>query len=603
LRIAHVNPTRCKSCWNCEEDFVCIRPYEVRYDLFRSWRKIASGPSRKMDIPPCVAACPANICVQGYVGLIAVGLYEQAYRLIRWRVPFPHTLSLVCPHPCEEVCIRGDYDQPIAINALKRFAAEQVTDKMRRAFLGELKSGIVENGRKVAVVGAGPAGLTAAHDLALRGYQVTVYEALSTPGGMMVTGIPEYRLPRDILNREISDIRSLGVEIKTGIEVGQDISLQELKDESDALFLATGAHRGTKLNVPAEDAPGVIDALSFLQELNPGGRPEVGERVAVIGGGDAAIDAVRVALRLGAQEASVIYRRSRKEMPAHKEQVQQAEEEGVRFQFLATPVEILTGNGKVKGAKLIKIELGEPDGSGRRRPIPIEGSEFIVEIDTVIVAIGQRAEPGLLRELGVELAERGTIQVDPQTMMTSVPGLFAGGDLLSGPATVIEAIAAGKRAAYGIDRYLRGEQTKSVCFRSMVDLEREWRYHPPIVPYQRREEMGKAPIAERIKDFSIIELSLTEKQARSEAGRCLACGLCASCNACLDTFACPAMFIATDGKPTVNKALCSGCGVCLQLCPNDAIEWVWYPSPILSQRRHRRGRDRSGGRRSWRAIS
>ncbi len=593
--LVQVDPARCKTCWNTELGSRCTVPYELGYELFRSERKIALGPHlEKMPLPPCVAACPANICVMGYVGLIAAGLYEQAYRLIRARVPFPHVLSLVCPHPCEDHCIRGDYDQPIAINALKRFAVEKTPQEVRRRFLEELITELDENGQKVAVVGAGPAGLAAAHDLRLRGYAVTVFEKLERPGGMMLTGIPGYRLPRAVLEEEIGEVLELGVELKTGVGVGEDLPLRELLSGYDAVFLAIGAHLGAKLNVPGEEAEGVWDALKLLRLVNLGGeKPVLGLRAVVIGGGDSAVDGARVARRLGAREVWILYRRTRTEMPAHPEQLAQAEAEGVQLWELVSPVEFITEGGRLRAVKLIKNKLGEPDESGRRRPVPIPGSEFLLEADAAIVAVGQRPELRFL-ELersraggpALELDERGLVKVDPETMQTSIEKLFAGGDLVSGPSTVIEAIAAGKRAAWGIDRYLRGERAKAVCFRSLSELNQQGRYQPPSerVTRQARARMPHLPAAERVRDFRLVELGLDEEAAVAEARRCLACGLCAACNACLDTFACPAIFLDRDrnqgqgqGKPAIDPLLCDGCGVCPQLCPNDAIAVVEEP--------------------------
>lgn len=601
MRVVRINSGKCKSCWNWEPEFRCIVPYEPRYEAFRSQQKFRSGPGRKMSIPPCVAACPANICVQGYVGLVAAGLYEEAYRLIRWRVPFPHVLSLVCPHPCEEACIRGDYDQPIAINALKRVAIERVTPEMRQSFLDELKSDITENDLKIAVVGSGPAGLTAAHDLRLRGYSVTIFETFKKPGGMMLAGIPEYRLPQPVLEQEIEQILQLGIELHAGVRVGQDFAIEELLNKYEAVFLATGAPQGTELKIAGEGAGGVLQALDLLRELNLGRRPQVGPRVAVIGGGDAAVDGARVALRLGAEDVKILYRRSLMELPAHPEQVNQAKAEGIKLEEQVAPVRFLTENGQLRGVELARTEPGAVDETGRRRPVPIPGSNFTTPVDTAIIAIGQRADPQFLKGLGVAADRRGLVQVEPD-MMTSVEGLFAGGDLVTGPATVIEAIAAGKRAAWTVDRYLRGEGAKPVCFRSPADLEGERRYHPPYIFKQPRPKIPQAPVAQRVKDFGPVQLRLGEAQARAEAWRCLACGRCANCNACLDVFACPAIFIGAEGQPQINQMLCRGCGFCLQICPNDAIEWAWRPSPAPLQQAYGRGRGGRGRREKWRVI-
>jgi NADPH-dependent glutamate synthase beta subunit-like oxidoreductase len=554
-------------------------PLLKEYELFRSERKIFSQhPSfdkavyeqpQKTSIPPCSAACPANVCVQGYIALAGTGRLKEALRLIRDRIPFPSVCAHVCPHPCEDECVRGEYDEPLAINALKRYIVEHETEQEREEFIRELKEGINKNGKKVAVIGAGPAGLTCAHDLTLRGYEVRVFEALHEAGGMMITGIPQYRLPREILEREIEEIKSLGVEIVNGAKVGQDISLKEIfKQGHEAIFISTGAHIGTKPGVEGEDSEGILDALSFLKEINLGGaKPVVGKRVAVIGGGDAAVDAARSAVRLGAEEVFILYRRSQEEMPAHKEQVEQAQEEGIKINFLVAPVRFISENGHVKAIECQRMTLGEKDETGRRRPIPVEGSEFKVEADTVILAIGQKSDLSFIDGYSLK-THNGTIEVNPQTAETSAPGIFAGGDVTTGPKTVIHAIAAGKRAACGIDLYLRGS-AQPIRFYEEMEMEKE-KYLPAEVISQPRRKMPKAPIVKRIRDFSEVELGFTEEEAIAEAYRCLGCGLCANCNNCIDNFACPAIYLE-EGKVFINEELCNGCGVCAQLCPNNAI--------------------------------
>ncbi|MFQ6091035.1 MAG: FAD-dependent oxidoreductase, partial [Candidatus Bipolaricaulia bacterium] len=467
MKVFRIDQSRCKTCWHCEDGSSCAVPLSKEYELFRSEQKIAAqDPTaagqqpQKTPIPPCSAACPANICVQGYIALIAAGRYEEALRLIRDRIPFPSICGGVCPHPCEDECIRGEYDEPIAINALKRFVAERETEEEREQYIKELKGKITKKDKRVAVIGAGPAGLTCAHDLVLRGYDVTVFEALPAPGGMMTVGIPEYRLPREILTGEIEFIQALGVEIVTGVRVGQDICLEELFTRGyQAIFIGAGTHQGIKLGIAGEESPGVLDALSFLREINLGEKNvKVGQRVAVIGGGDAAIDAARSARRLGAEDVSILYRRSREEMPAHGEQVEAAEEEGVELEFLAAPLRFIANTQGVEAVECQRMTLGEPDETGRRRPVPIAGSEFSVEADTVIVAIGQKSDLSFVAEGSpLELAEGGRIKVDPATGETSVPQIFAGGDVVTGPQTVIHAIAAGRRAAWGIDLRLSGK--------------------------------------------------------------------------------------------------------------------------------------------------
>ncbi|MFQ6116878.1 MAG: NAD(P)-binding protein [Candidatus Bipolaricaulia bacterium] len=575
MKVYGIDHERCKTCWYCEDGRPCTVPLFKEYELFRSEQRIVNSSGdgeqpRKMPLPPCSAACPANICIQGYIALIASGRYKEALRLIRDRIPFPSICGGVCPHPCEDECTRGEYDEPIAINALKRFVAERETEEERAEYLQELKEKIAKKGKRAAVIGAGPAGLTCAHDLALRGYDVTVFEALPVPGGMMTVGIPEYRLPREILNGEIGVIEALGVEITTGVRVGQDTSLKELFARGyEAIFIAAGAHRGARLGIEGEESPGVLDALSFLREINLGGNNvKVGKRVAVIGGGDAAIDAARSALRLGAEDVFILYRRWREEMPAHREQVEAAEEEGIRIDFLVAPVRFITNSGGVEAIECQRMTLGEPDESGRRRPLPVEGSEFTVEADTVIVAIGQLSDLSFItEEYPIKLTERGTIKVGPATGETSVPGIFAGGDVVTGPKTVIHAIAAGRRAAWGIDLRLSGGEAEPVRFYEEALAER---YKPGAVATKPRTKMAVLPVGERIRGFAVVEKGLSEEEAIAEAYRCLACGLCTNCNNCIDNFACPALYLE-EGQVMINEELCDGCGVCAELCPNDAI--------------------------------
>jgi len=570
-------------------------PLFKEYELFRSEQKImaqdssaASESTQKMLLPPCSAACPANICIQGYIALIASRRYKEALRLIRDRIPFPSICGGVCPHPCEDLCIRGEYDEPIAINALKRFVAERETEAEREEYIKELKANITKKGKKVAVIGAGPAGLTCAHDLVLRGYEVTVFEALPVAGGMMTVGIPKYRLPRGILAKEIELIKALGVEITTGVKVGQDISLKELfAQDYEAIFIGTGAHVGTKLGIPGENVAGVLDALSFLRAVNlgegasqfPMKRSFVGKRVAVIGGGDAAIDAARSALRLGAKNVFILYRRSREEMPAHKEQVEAAEEEGVKINFLVAPVRFIANkNGNLKSIECLKMALGEPDETGRRRPVPIAGSEFKVLADTAIVAIGQAADLSFITEdYSLELTKAGTIKVNPETGESSIPGIFAGGDVVTGPKTVIHAIAAGRRAAYGIDLRLSEDKDAVLPLRFYTEALAEKRYKPNAITAKSRTKVVTIPVEERIRNFSVVEKRFTEAEALAEAYRCLACGLCTNCNNCIDNFACPAIFLSGN-KVMINEELCNGCGVCADLCPNDAIVEVSLPN-------------------------
>jgi len=408
----------------------------------------------KEDRPVCQETCPVHLDIRGYIGLIADGKFEEALALIRERLPFPGVIGRICPHPCEQQCNRGTQDEPLAVRALKRFVADheiQASGKpktVRRAARKE----------KVVIIGAGPAGLTCAHDLSILGYQVTIFESLPVAGGMLYAGIPEYRLPRDILQREVDGIQNLGVEIKTNTTIGKDLTIDDLFNQGfKAVFIAVGAHQSQKLGIPGEDADGVVQGVDLLRDLNLGRKVKVGKSVAIIGGGNVAMDAARSALRLEAKKVLILYRRSRQEMPASEEEIEAAEAEGIDIQYLVAPAEILTSNGKVTGIRCTRMELGEPDASGRRRPVPIKGSEFDTELDMIIPAIGQTTDLSFLGEgSDIETTGRGTLHVNSETLATTRAGVFAGGDAVTGPAIAIEAIAAGQRAATAIEKYLSG---------------------------------------------------------------------------------------------------------------------------------------------------
>ena len=484
----------------------------------------------KLGTAPCKAACPTHISVQGYVALIAEGKYREALKLIKKDNPFPAVCGRVCHHPCESVCKRGEVEEPIAIMQLKRFVADlDLYDDTK--YIPEVKE---KRNKKVAIIGSGPAGLSAAYYLAIEGYQVTVFEALLVAGGMLTVGIPEYRLPKDILNAEIKIIEDMGVEIKLNTKVGRDITMGNLKDQYDALFIGVGSHVSSRLDVPGEELEGVVHGIDFLRRVSLGEEVFLGDRVAVIGGGNVAMDAVRTALRTGSRDAFVLYRRSRAEMPALSEEIEGAIEEKVKIEYLVAPVKILGRDGKVTGVECVRMELGKPDESGRRSPVPIEGSEFILEVNTIIPAIGQTSDLSFMpEERGISINRWNTFEVDPVTFATSMEGIFAGGDNVTGPATVVEAINAGKEAAVSINRYLSGEDIKA-------GREKDWtqnvadkadtggikkieRYRPSILDPEKR-----------IADFSEVVNILDEGDAVGEAGRCLACGICSECYRCVD---------------------------------------------------------------------
>jgi len=476
---------------------------------------------KRLTPAPCQNACPAGIDVASYVALIAWGRYQESLDLIRKDNPFPAVCGRVCTHPCEYDCKRGETDKPISIKSLKRFVAD-FEKKVGRRPVTPVE---ITQREKVAVIGSGPAGLTCARDVIQKGYAVTVFEALPVAGGMLTMGIPDYRLPREEVEAEINDIRSLGVGIKTTTTIGKDLTLDDLRREYEAIFIGVGAWRSLKLKVPGEDEfEGFLDCVTFLKSVNLGKREKPGDKVVVIGGGNAAIDAARTSIRLGAREVNIVYRRSREEMPASKEEVDEAEHEGVRINYLAAPIRVLGKGGRVSGLECIRTELGEPDVTGRRRPIPIQGSEFVISADVIIPAIGQEPDLSFLgEESGVKASKWNFIEVDPDTLQTNVRGIFAGGDVVSGPASVIEAIAAGQKAAVVIDNYLRRDElTKGQKVpkpRMLIDLiemtEEMETYQRPAVP--------TLSIEERRKGFKEAELSFEENTAVCEAKRCLRC--------------------------------------------------------------------------------
>jgi heterodisulfide reductase subunit A2 len=438
--------SNCTGCGECEK--VCPVEFLNEWDVGTKRRKAIYRPFPqavpitytidKKTTAPCRTSCPAGTNVQGYVQMVKIGNYQRALDIIMERIPLPGTLGRVCPHPCENDCRRGEIDSPIAIRDLKRFAADK----------GDLQKVpipvVVESDRKIAVIGSGPAGLTVAYYLKLKGFKVTIFEKMEKPGGMLRTGIPDYRLPSAILDQEIDYLLSTGIELKTGVSLGRDFTLQNLKEQGfDAIFLGIGAHLPVKMNIENEDANGIMDAVPFLRKVNLDRTKEAKNRVVVIGGGNVAMDASRVAIRSGVEEVTIIYRRSEKEMPADHEEIVGAKEEGIKFINLVTPKRVVLKETNVIGIECLKNELGPPDSSGRRRPVPLENSEFIIDCDMIIPAIGQRAEiAAIVQEMEFELTSWGTFNVDEITMQTSVEGVFAAGDAVTGPATVVEAIAA-----------------------------------------------------------------------------------------------------------------------------------------------------------------
>ncbi|MGQ9546474.1 MAG: FAD-dependent oxidoreductase [Dehalococcoidia bacterium] len=525
----YIDVTKCTGCGECAK--VCPVELNSEFDENLGKRKATYIPFPqaipnkytidKRGYPPCRVACPAGVNAQGYIALISQGKFKEALEVLRRTMPFAGVCGRVCVHPCESECERGKVDQPVAIRALKRFMA----DYELRVGRERQTPGEKTKEQKVAIVGSGPAGLACAHDLVKQGYPVTVFESAPEAGGLLRYGIPEYRLPKAILNNEISYIQELGVEIKTNTPVND---LGKIFDEGyKAIFLATGAWVSQKMGIPGEDTPGVVHALDFLRQVNAGVEVSLGNKVAIIGGGNAAVDAARVARRLGVGEITVVYRRSRAEMPAIPSEIEEMEREGIKIQFLAAPVKVLSKDNRVKRIQCVRMELGAPDASGRRRPVPIKGSEFTIDVDTVIIAIGQAVNKATLPK---ELAYTswGTLAVDPVTLQTNIDGVFAGGDVVSGPSDVIACIAAGKEAAISIDRYLRDmdlregrpEMVKKVKEVSKAGVGPQARHAMPTLGPGKR------------KGFDEVELGFDEKTAIEEAKRCLNCAVCSECREC-----------------------------------------------------------------------
>lgn len=455
----------------------------------------------------CSLQCPAGIDVPRYVRLIAQRRYAESLQTILERAPFPAILGRVCFAPCEEGCRQAKKEQPISIRLLKRFVADKVG--VRKLRVERLKP----TGKRVAVVGAGPAGLTAAYYLGLLGHEVTVFDRFPRPGGMMLAGIPEYRLPKRLMEEEI---KARMEEAEVQLRLGRTVESLEELEGFHAIFVATGAHESVRLNIPGEDHPQVLDCLHLLSEVNlRGRRPNLGRKVVVIGGGNSAVDAARVSLRLGAKEVYIFYRRTRREMPATPREVEEAEEEGVKIEFLVAPTKVLEGS-PVK-MEFQKMRLGAPDASGRPRPEPIPGSEFTVEADTFIKAIGQAVTvPSAFK---LDLDKQGRVKVNPESLETSRPGIFAGGDAVTGPASVAEAIGAGWKAANSIDRYLGGRGLKK------RELREELVPRPEVAEVLELEKVSAAmlPVEERLKSFSEVELGYGEEEAVLEARRCWRC--------------------------------------------------------------------------------
>ena len=523
-------------------------------------------------VAPCQLNCPAKTDCQGYVGLIANAEYDAAIKLIKNKIPLPASIGRVCPHPCEKACRRKNVEEPINIAQLKAFAADM--DLKSDSYVPECKPA---SGKTVAVIGGGPAGLTAAYYLTIMGHSVTVYDMMDKMGGMLRYGIPQYRLPKEVLDKEIAIIEKAGVKLVNNVKLGRDFTIKSLKEQNDAVIVAVGAWKSSSMRTPGEDLEGVYGGIDFLRAVIKGNAPEIGEKVAICGGGNTAMDACRTAVRLGAKEVYVIYRRTRNEMPADKLEIDEAEEEGVTYKFLTNPLSFNGENGKLKSVTLQLMELGEPDASGRRKPVPIEGKTEEIELDSVILAIGQKLVAEDVSEL--TLNNRGNIEADPDFFTTDIEGVFAIGDATNrGASIAIEAIGEADRCARAVDAFLNGQALDTrVPYISKRD--------ESTIDYSDREQKSRlnpkvlAPEV-RNKNFDEVSLGFTEEEAQEEAKRCLECG-------CREYFKCKLLKVAQrydimperfkgvmpqkythDENAFIerNTAKCILCGLCVRSC-------------------------------------
>jgi heterodisulfide reductase subunit A-like polyferredoxin len=538
-----VSPAKCTGCQECELACTVALPDQFNEALVARRAAYIPFPQAvpkkalidRAGTSPCTFHCPAGIKAHGYISLVRSGRYEESYRLIMEDSPLVGSLGRACYAPCERECTRGELEGPLAIRRIKRFIA----DTHFREHPDNLPAAAPEKkDKRVGIVGGGPAGLSAAYFLARKGYGVTIFEREREAGGMLTTAIPAFRLPKDVVRRDIEEITSLGVEIRTGAEIRDLESLR--KQGYQAIFLGLGTTQSMKMGVEGEDLENIHPCMTYLKRANFGEEMDfAGKTVLLVGGGNVCLDVARLAPRLGARKVIIQYRRSRAEMPAFDWEIKAAEEEGIEFQYLCAPVRFIGREGRVAEVESIRMKLGEPDASGRRRPVPIKGSEFRTAVDHVVVSIGLTPETGLFKG-ELELEKNGTIRVDPETLQTSLADVFAGGDVVTGPSLIVNAIGQGKRAAFYIDRYLSGQDLKAVPFETPMPVVDKKEVIGRQKAYSRLEPVetrGLDP-SERARDFREIEWPLSEEEARAGASRCLDCGLCSECRRCVA--ACPA---------------------------------------------------------------
>lgn len=562
-----------------EMPMIPISMGSMEWNKTGSWR--TQRPFYEDKTPPCSAACPAGNDIVGFIQKIVQNDFEGAWKILKEENPFPGVCGRVCFHPCEAKCNRGSFDEPIAIRSLERFVADTASHLTLN-----LEKTREKRRESIAIIGSGPAGMSCAYHLARLHYEVTVFESSTQAGGMLRMGIPAYRLPREVLERELSSIESLGVKIQTGMDLGQPLRLEDLKSYH-AIFIATGAHRARGLQIPGERTKGVLYGLDLLKKINLQKRVKLGDRIAIVGGGNTAIDIARSVIRLG-KKAIVLYRRSREEMPAFEEEIIEALEEGVKIRYLVNPIRIGQKDG-LKRIECVRMELGERDESGRRRPIPIPHSNHPIDVDQVIVAAGEEIELTFLPE-GLEKRE-GMVLTRKDTS-TGIRGVFAGGDLTSNQRTVAHAIGSGKKAALAIDAFLNDKDSEEVIHQHLIGEGPSvsiYDYRHPgarirnrhVVAFEelnldyfepaKRQEAWKKTVKERIKGFQEVSSTLSEGMALEEAERCFSCGTCNECENCY--VFCPDVSILKRTKllHEVDYDYCKGCGICFTECPRGAI--------------------------------
>jgi 2-oxoacid:acceptor oxidoreductase delta subunit (pyruvate/2-ketoisovalerate family) len=563
-----------------EMPMISISLGDMDWNKTGAWR--AQRPFYEDKTPPCSAACPVGNDIVAFIQKTTQGDFEGAWNLIKEENPFPGICGRVCFHPCESKCNRASYDEPIAIHALERFVSDFASNLNKKI---EKVPGVRKG--KIAVIGSGPAGMSCAYHLVKLNYDVTVFESSSLTGGMLRTGIPSYRLPKNVLDREISNIEELGVAIRTEMPFGENLKLDDLKNYQ-AIFIATGAYRSRGLHIPGEGGKSVLSGLDLLKKINLSKKVKLGDKVAIIGGGNTAIDVARSVIRLG-KKATILYRRSKEEMPAFEEEMVEAIEEGVKIRYLVNPIRIQQKDG-MKRLECLRMELGEKDESGRRRPVPIPNSNFFFEAESVIIAAGEEIEvsflpKGLEKKEGIVLTQRDE--------STGIKGIFAGGDLTSSQRTVAHAIGSGKKAALAMDCYLKGKDSEEALrqiligdgpslsiFRYLHPQERLM--NPHVVTFDelntdyfepsRRQRESKGPVKRRTKGFGEVTSGFTEGVALEEAERCFSCGTCVECENCY--VFCPDASIIKTGEVLshqVDYDFCKGCGICFSECPRGAI--------------------------------